>query len=240
MIDETSHSETSPAAGPPEPRTEPARSGSDAAEKAAAPLGPREQQRLATRTAILDATVASLVDDGYAALTTRRVAERAGVAQSTVMHHFPAREVLVVEAVSNLAVTMADTAVRELGTAQRQGVDHREAVLDQAWKTLTTPEALATAQLLGAAWGEPELATALREVEIRIAQIVLETALAVFPDESADPRFAVYIDSVFQTIRGLITSIPTWGRDAIELRWSLIKPVLLEASSLLIPPPAAA
>lgn len=226
MIDETSHRESGTPAG------------EDVTATDAPPVGPREQQRLATRAAILDATVAALVDDGYATLTTRRVADRAGVAQSTVMHHFPAREVLVVEAVSNLAVTMSETAVRELGAADLRGADHREAVLDQAWKTLTTPEALATAQLLGAAWGEPELATALRDLEVRIAEIVLQTALAVFPDESSDPRFAVYIDSIFQTIRGLITSIPTWGRETIELRWRLIKPVLLESASLLIPPPA--
>ncbi|MEH3054751.1 MAG: helix-turn-helix domain containing protein [Patulibacter minatonensis] len=210
-----------------------------AAAPAASP-GPREQQRRATRTAILDATVAALVTDGYGTLTTRRIAERAGVAQSTLMHHFETREQLLVEAVSNLAITMAERAVAEIDASRLQGTDHREAVLDQAWATLTTPEALAAAQLLGAAWAEPELATALRDLEIRIAQIVLETAYAVFPVESNDPRFAVYIDSVFQTIRGLIMSIPTWGREAVELRWGQIRPVLLEASGLLLPPPDAA
>ena len=38
----------------------------------------RSQQRDATRLAIVDATIDCLVEDGYAALTTRRVAERAG------------------------------------------------------------------------------------------------------------------------------------------------------------------
>lgn len=217
-------------------RLAPAADGSASA--APAPTA-REQQRQATRRAILDATLACLVEDGYGSLTTRRVAERVGIAQSTLMHHFATREALLVEAVSNLAVSMAETAIAELGPGRREGAVHREAVLDQAWATLTSPEALAAAQLLGAAWSEPELAAALRDLEIRIAQIVLETALIVFPDESADPRFAVYIDSIFQTIRGLIMSIPTWGREAVDLRWSLIKPVLLEASGLLIPPPDA-
>ncbi len=246
MIDESSHKLDTPSASARAPLGVDARravagpADADPATSAApaTPLTAREQQRLATRRSILDATLACLVDDGYGALTTRRVAERVGIAQSTLMHHFATRESLLVEAVSNLAVSMAETAVAEIGTSRRQGSDHREAVLDQAWTTLTTPEALAAAQLLGAAWSEPELATALRDLEIRIAEIVLQTAYAVFPEESADPRFAVYIDSVFQTIRGLIMSIPTWGREAIDLRWSLIKPVLLEASGLLIPPAA--
>ncbi|MBJ7470660.1 MAG: TetR/AcrR family transcriptional regulator [Solirubrobacteraceae bacterium] len=207
----------------------------EASHKATTPTT-REQQRQNTRRSILEETVACLVEDGYGSLTTRRIAERVGIAQSTLMHHFATREALLVEAVSNLAVSMAETAVAEIGSAGRQGVDHREAVLDQAWTTLTTPEALAAAQLLGAAWSEPELAVALRDLELRIAEIVLTTALAVFPQEATDPRFATYIDSVFQTIRGLIMSIPTWGREAVDLRWSLIKPVMLEASGLLIPP----
>src|SRR4051794_41975371 len=66
----------------------------------------RAQQRDATRLAIVDATIDCLVEDGYAALTTRRVAERAKVAQSTVMHHFDTRETLLVEAVTGVALRL--------------------------------------------------------------------------------------------------------------------------------------
>ena len=39
------------------------------------------ERRETTRLALLDAAVACLIEDGYAALTTRKVAERAGVSQ---------------------------------------------------------------------------------------------------------------------------------------------------------------
>lgn len=203
----------------------------------AAPGAPttREQQRQNTRRAILDATVACLVEDGYGALTTRRIAERVGIAQSTLMHHFETREALLVEAVSNLAITLAETAVQQLDLTTLSGDVHREAVLDQAWATFTSPEALAAAQLWGAAWTEPELAAALRDLEIRVAEIVLRTAATVFPEESTDPAFAVYIDGVFQMIRGLIMAIPTWGKDAVDARWSMLRPVIVTASGALIP-----
>ena len=68
----------------------------------------RAQQRAATRQAIIDATIDCLVEDGYATLTTRRVADRVGIAQSTVMHHFETREALLVEAVSDLALRLAN------------------------------------------------------------------------------------------------------------------------------------
>lgn len=198
----------------------------------------REQQRQRTRAAILSATVDCLVEDGYGALTTRRVAERAGVAQSTLMHHFETRERLLVEAVAGLAEQLADRTLRELDATHREGAAHRAAVLDLAWATFTTPEALAAAQLWGAAWTEPEIAEALRELELRVAQLILVTAQTVFPQETLDPRFPIFIDGVYQMIRGLVMGIPTWGAEAIGERWAAIKPVLLDASLEVIPPPA--
>jgi AcrR family transcriptional regulator len=204
----------------------------------AAPTPPtsREQQRARTRQAILEATVAALVEDGYAALTTRRIAERAGIAQSTLMHHFETRELLIVEAVAGLAEQLAVAAVQQLDLTGLRGAAHREAVLDLSWALFTTPEALAAAQLWGAAWTEPEIASALRDLELRVAELILTTATTVFPEETQDPRFPVFIDGVYQMIRGLVIGIPTWGADAINARWALIKPVLLEASLEVIPP----
>src|SRR4051794_19472740 len=46
-------------------------------------------------TEILRAAHAVLVEDGYAALTTRKVAERVGVRQSNVQYYFPAKVDLV-------------------------------------------------------------------------------------------------------------------------------------------------
>lgn len=206
---------------------------------AAAPqaVGSREAKRLATRHAILDATLRSLIEDGYGSLTTRRIAERAGIAQSTLMHHFETRESLLVEAVANLAETLAETAIGEIDLGALHGEGHRAAVLDRAWATFTSPEALGAAQLWGAAWTEPELATALRELEMRVAEIVMGAAATVFPDEARDPQFPVLIDGVVQVIRGLIMAIPTWGRPVIDARWAAIKPVLVTASSHLLAPP---
>lgn len=201
------------------------------------PVGAREAKRLATRSSILEATVAGLVEDGYGSLTTRRIAERAGIAQSTLMHHFETRESLLVEAVASLAATLAETALGQIDLAGFRGEGHRSAVLDRAWATFTSPEALAAAQLWGAAWTEPELAKALQELELRVAEIVMSTAATVFPAESEDPQFPVLIDGVVQVIRGLIMAIPTWGRPVIDARWEALKPVLVTASSHLLAPP---
>jgi AcrR family transcriptional regulator len=48
----------------------------------------RDRQRKAARRAILDATEALLLEDGYDAFSMRRLAERCGYTAPTIYHHF--------------------------------------------------------------------------------------------------------------------------------------------------------
>jgi AcrR family transcriptional regulator len=189
----------------------------------------RAEQRVATRTAILDAAVVCLVEDGYPALTTRRIAERAQVAQSTLMHHFPTREGLLAEAVSELALRMADNALEEVDLTNLRKPAQREAVLDQVWHEFTSPQALAAAQLWYAAGAEPELAAALRDLEERLGSVLMAAGAALFPEQEDEPDFAALVDTGLSLIRGLVMAIPVSGRDAVEERWNKIRPILSRA-----------
>ncbi|CAO5191952.1 TetR family transcriptional regulator [Frankia sp. AiPs1] len=51
----------------------------------------------ATRTALLDATEALMLEDGYAAVTTRRIAARAGVNNGLVYYYFGSVDSLFIE-----------------------------------------------------------------------------------------------------------------------------------------------
>lgn len=197
----------------------------------------RAEQRTATRQALIEATAACLVEEGYSALTTRRIAERAGVAQSTLMHHFETREALLVEAVTQLALRLLRDALDQIDLAALRTPEHREAVLDQAWREFTSPQAVAAAQLWAAAWAEPELASTLRSLEMRLGSILLGTGAALFPDQADDPTFPALIDTAVSVIRGLVMAIPVAGRRAINARWEAIKPILLESASRLLDEP---
>ena len=194
----------------------------------------RAQQRVTTRLAILDATAECLVEDGYASLTTRRIAERAGIAQSTLMHHFETRERLLVDAVAHVAMRLAEQTLEEIDLAGLRSPAHRDAVLDQAWREFTSPPALAAAQLWAAAWAEPELAAALNELEHRIGAILVATANTLFPDQAGDPDFPGLIDATISLIRGLVMAIPVSGRAAVERRWATIRPLLSRAAAELL------
>lgn len=200
----------------------------------------RAQQRASTRLSILDATGRCLVEDGYAQLTTRRVAELAGVAQSTLMHHFPTRELLLVDAVTHLALRLADDALEQIDLASLRSPQHREAVLDQAWREFTSPQALAAAQLWVAGWTEPELAATLDGLERRLGAIISATAGTLFPDQADDPAFPALLDATVSLVRGLVMAIPISGWAAVDARWTAIKPLLLDAAANLLDTPEPA
>lgn len=194
----------------------------------------RAEQRALTRRALLDATVECLVEDGYAGLTTRNVAERAGVAQSTFMHYFPTRDAFLIEAVEHVALRLLDDALDQIDLAALRSPRHREQVLDQAWREFTSPEALAAAQLWAAVWTEPDLGVTLRDVERRLGSIIAAAAATLFPDQAEDPRFPALIDLAVSLIRGLIDAIPVHGREIVDARWEAIKPIVIEATGRLL------
>jgi AcrR family transcriptional regulator len=194
----------------------------------------RAEQRAITRRALLDATAECLVEDGYAGLTTRNVAERAGVAQSTFMHYFPTRDAFLIEAVEHVALRLLDDALDHIDLRALRSPKHREKVLDQAWREFSSPEALAAAQLWAAVWTEPELAGPLRSLEQRLNSIIAAAAATLFPDQSEDPRFPGLLDLAISMIRGLVDAIPVWGHEPVNARWEAIKPIVIEAAGRLL------
>jgi AcrR family transcriptional regulator len=199
----------------------------------------RAEQRAATRIAIVDAASASLVEDGYATFTTRHIAERAGIAQSTLMHHFATREALLVEAVTQLVSNLAEEALDNVDLGALRSPAQREAVLDQAWRTFTSPRALAAVQVWAAAWTEPELVEPLHDLEERLLAIAHIATGTLFPEMSDDPGFAALIDATLAIVRGLVIAVPISGQDALDARWEAMKPILLQAAGELLDEPAA-
>jgi AcrR family transcriptional regulator len=58
---------------------------------------PRQERSRATVEAVLEATADILVREGYAKLTTNRIAERAGVNIASLYQYFPGKEAIVAE-----------------------------------------------------------------------------------------------------------------------------------------------
>jgi AcrR family transcriptional regulator len=185
------------------------------------------ERRAASRSALLEAAVDCLAQEGYANLSTRRVAERAGVSQSTQMHYFPTKAEFLTEAIRHVAgrlarEALARTDLRELDESRR-----REAILDELWRIHNGPAVQATLELWIAARTDPGLSEAMRELERDVTGMLLDGAGELLPKRTADPNFNVYLDATLALIRGLAMTAPVDGASVVERRWQAIRPHLL-------------
>ncbi|HVP02048.1 MAG TPA: TetR/AcrR family transcriptional regulator [Solirubrobacteraceae bacterium] len=170
-----------------------------------APARPRRSQAersAATREALLEATIACLVEDGYANLTTSRVAERAGVSRGAHLHHFQTRSALVAAAMERLARLRSEELLAA-ADALPEGPERVARGLDLLWEGYASPRFQAALALWGQGRTDPELREHLVAVERMLDRQTLAFAERLFPGAAGLPDFARRVEMAVATIRGL-------------------------------------
>lgn len=181
-----------------------------------------------TRDALLDATIACLVDDGYASTTTSRVAERAGVSRGAHLHHFQTRQALVAAAMERLAERRG---ARLLAAAEnlpggREGLIQG---LDLLWSGYASPLFQAALDLWSHARTDAELRERLVPVERELDRQTLKVTRRLFPDLAERPDFDRLVEMAAATMRGLAlldTLHPGAGRN--RKQWGYSRARLVE------------
>jgi AcrR family transcriptional regulator len=156
----------------------------------------------ATREALLDATIASLVEDGYASMTTAGVAERAGLSRGAHLHHFQTRQALVAAAIERLARRRSAEQLAAADTLP-EGRERVAAGLDFIWSNYASPLYQAALDLWTDARTDPELRKALVSVERELDRQTLELARRLFPDQAERPDFERLVEMAAAAARGL-------------------------------------
>jgi AcrR family transcriptional regulator len=187
-----------------------------------APRRSQAQRSATTRDALLDATIACLVEDGYANTTTSRVAERAGVSRGAHLHHFQTRQALVAAAMERLAERRG----AELLAAAEDLPEGRERLvqgLDLLWASYANPLFQAALDLWSHARTDADLRERLVPVERRLDRQTLAITRQLFPTIAGQPDFDRLIELAVSTIRGLAlldTLHPGDGRNRKQWRYS--------------------
>ncbi|WP_344651048.1 TetR/AcrR family transcriptional regulator [Cryptosporangium japonicum] len=127
----------------------------------------------ATKSRLLDATIASLVEDGYNGTTTTVVAQRAGVSRGAQLHHYGTKEKLVAAAVAHLAEQRA-AVVRDQIALLGDATDTLRRTLDLLADFLSGPLYAATIELWVAARSDVALREMLIPVEAQLAKELRE------------------------------------------------------------------
>ena len=164
------------------------------------PRRTQAERRASTRAALLDATLSSLTDVGFARTTTTEVAHRAGVSLGALGHHFPTKDELLAAAVSHLL----DRRLADFRTAMSEvpeGGDRVALSLDLLWSGFRGPAFVAWVELWVAARTDPPLAAAVLRVSDAFRARASELLAELFPGDDAGSYDAV-LDFVFTVMDG--------------------------------------
>src|SRR4051794_29966132 len=166
-------------------------------------------RRAATQAALLDAAIETLVEVGYAALTTRGVSDRAGVSQGAQQHYFPTKAALVQAAIGRVAPQLIPFLIGEAdpGGSERERV---ELLLDRMWEIHLLPATRAAFELYNAARTDPELAAGIASAHNQAAALTQAAAAQVVPDLATTPGFAAWVLVALSTLRGtaFVSAVP--------------------------------
>ena len=179
------------------------------------------ERRAETRARLLDATIESLIEDGYAGTTIRHVAERAGVSQGAQSHHFPHRVDLVASAFEHLAEQrIARYAERARSLSKERDVRLR-ALLDLLWEDFSSPLFTVAAKLWVASADDGELRERLIPVEKRIYGATAEVAREVAGELGSEPGFERKLAIAMNTVAGLalVRKFDPSGRASRSNQW---------------------
>jgi AcrR family transcriptional regulator len=190
------------------------------------------ERRAQTRKKLLDATIQSLLEVGYAATTTRRVTELAGVSQGAQTHHFPRRVDLVAAAFEELAQRRLTELHESAGEFPAEGDAHREALFDLLWSDFSSPAFTVLIKLWVAADDDPELFERLLEAERRVARSLVELILHLAGDLVQRPDASRRVQLVLSATRGLALAqrFAPMVEDTRD-QWPELRQALLEALS---------
>ncbi|MGK2939073.1 MAG: TetR/AcrR family transcriptional regulator [Solirubrobacteraceae bacterium] len=136
----------------------------------------QEERTAETRRKLLDATLASLLEVGYAGTTTRRVAEIAGVSQGAQTHHFPRRVDLVGAALEQAANQRAADLRARMSDLPTERTERTRAVLDLIWQDFASPIFTIFVKLWVAAADDRELYDRLVPLERQLARQIAAAA----------------------------------------------------------------
>jgi AcrR family transcriptional regulator len=167
------------------------------------PRRSQSERREETRGRLLDATVESLIEVGYAGTTIRRVTELAGVSQGAQSHHFPHRVDLVTSAFERLA----EQRVERYRERARELPGDREtrlrALLDLLWEDFSSPVFTVAVKLWVAAAEDEELRERLVPVEKRIHANMARLSAEVAGEMGAEAGFDRKLAVAMNTVAGL-------------------------------------
>lgn len=186
-----------------------------------------------TREAILDATLQVLLRDGYAALTTTRVSERAGVSVGTLYQYFADKRALTLALVERYVGAMLAAvagAVEGAAGLPAEGVLRRALAALLAVKLTRIELVQALRTPMAELGGEAMVRASLTAYAALLEPIVREALGPAAPEEEVARRAFLVVTAIDGAILATAQAHPAWlGEpwfldDLVALAGGLLRP----------------
>jgi AcrR family transcriptional regulator len=196
----------------------------------ARPQRTQEERSSETRAKLLDATIDSILEVGYAQTTTRRIAEQAGVSAGAQAYHFPRRVDLVAAAAEHLVERRIEESRKRTQRIVGPSEQRLPALLDLMWADFASPIFAVFVKLWVAAADEPELYERLVAGERRLARAITDLAIESLGELAAGEDAEGRLLLMFSACRGLaLTEQLEPGQRRRRDQWPRLREELLAA-----------
>jgi AcrR family transcriptional regulator len=137
----------------------------------------RDRATIETRRAIIDAARSALLADGYAAMSTRRVAERASSPLSQIHYHFGSKRQLILAVLAGENARLLERQ-REMFASSEPLWVRWERACDFLEADLASGYVRILHEMIAAGWSDQTVAAAVREMIAGWTGLLAEVALA--------------------------------------------------------------
>lgn len=173
-------------------------------------MATQHERRTATRSRLLDAALAVLVEDGAAGFTTTEVGRRAGLSQGAIFKHFATKADLLAATVEHLFAALVAQYEGQFATVDpaTDPATRLRVGLDLLWEVFQDERLLAAYDLFTAARTDPDLRADLQPVVRAHVANLHALAEVLFGDlVAADGgRFHDAVDLAAATMQGLVVN----------------------------------
>lgn len=181
-----------------------------------------------SRTRILEAAIEILSERGYSATSTRSVANRAGVSQGALQHHFPIRSELCVSAMSFLISRLSREFVDAVPDVP-EPIERFGAILDRLFLVFSGPTFVAGLELRLAARTDHELRDSLRGLDSRLDEMFRIGAKEMLPELVDFDGFESLLATTLASLRGIaLTEMDPSGGGPSD--WVMVRSELIASA----------
>jgi AcrR family transcriptional regulator len=194
----------------------------------------QEERSAETRTRLLDATIESLLELGYTGTTTPVVCARSELSRGALLHHFPTKHDLVIEAVDHLVARMN---AENLAQAARvlTAEDPLDHMFDVIWANFRQPLFHAALELWVAARTDRELHAGLFRAERSRGRGMAQWYASLAGGAAERPGFADLLALTLHLMRGMALQRLMGPQDSERARlyavWRRIVRAQIDASA---------